>query len=93
MEQATRNKERGFRRLRAWQKADELACAVFRHFLRGNDIIDGEKLAPIEVLRAETGSLLFGLTQSLRDKLREDGPWQRGLIREDVEEYFLAAEE
>ena len=29
MEQETRNKEQGFRRLVAWQKADDLASAVF----------------------------------------------------------------
>jgi len=150
MEQDARNVEQGFRRLKAWQRADELACAVFQalslvparhrwlaeqigkaavsvpaniaegygrgalkdylrfldiargslseveyylHFLRKNDIIDGGRLTPVDMLRAETGSLLFGLTQSLRDKLREGGPWQRGLIREDAEEYLLATEE
>ncbi len=150
MEQGTGNKEQGFRRLRAWQKADELACAVFRivglvpqehrwlgnqiaraavsvpaniaegysrgalrdylrfldiargslgeveyylHFLQKNHLVNDERLAQPDALRADTGGLLFGLTQSLRDKLREDGPWQRGIIREDSEEYVLSAEE
>ena len=142
--------EQGFRRLKAWQKADDLACAVFQvivfvprdhrwlgnqmvraavsvpaniaegygrgalrdylrfldiargslaeleyyvHFLKKSEIVGDKSLAPVEVLRAETGGLLFGLTQSLRDKLREHGHWQRGLMREDTEEYLLAAEE
>jgi len=150
MEQGTRDVEQGFRRLRAWQKADDLACTVFRlvallprehrwlgnqiaraavsvpaniaegygrgalrdylrfldiargslaeleyylHFLRKNEIVGDKGLAPADGLRAEAGSLLFGLTQSLRDKLREGEPWQRGLMREDAEEYLLAAEE
>ncbi|GAF89817.1 unnamed protein product, partial [marine sediment metagenome] len=65
----------------------------YLHFLRKNEIINGKTLAPVDVLRAETGSLLFGLTQSLRDKLREHEPWQRGLAREDAGQYLLAAEE
>ena len=134
MEQETRNKEQGFRRLIAWQKADDLASAVFSvarllplqhrwlrdqaaraavsvpanipegygrgslrdylrfldiargslaeleyylHFLRRNGLVEAEKLVAAEALRAETGRLLFGLTQSLRIKVREDGPWQR----------------
>lgn len=45
----------------------------YLHFLRKNSIIDGDTLAPVDVLRAETGSLLFGLSQSLRDKVRQGG--------------------
>ena len=151
MEQGTRKKEQGagdreqgFRRLVAWQKADDLASAVFSvmrllplqhrwlkdqiaraavsvpanvaegygrgslrdylrfldiargslaeleyylHFLRRNGLIEAERLVQVEALRTETGSLLFGLTQSLRRKVREDGPWQRGIVREEAMDY------
>src|SRR3989304_2873638 len=144
MEQGTRNKEQGFRRLVAWQKADDLASAVFSvmrllplqhrwlkdqiaraavsvpanvaegygrgslrdylrfldiargslaeleyylHFLRRNGLIEAERLVQVEALRTETGSLLFGLTQSLRRKVREDGPWQRGIARGEAMDY------
>jgi four helix bundle protein len=148
MEQGTGNQERGFRRLVAWQKADDLASAVFSvaqmlplqhrwlrdqaaraavsvpanisegygrgslrdylrfldiargslaeleyylHFLRRNGLI--EKLIAAEALRAETGRLLFGLTQSLREKLKAEGPWQRGTLREEQPEYMSVTEE
>ena len=150
MEQGTRNKEQGFRRLVAWQKADDLASAVFSvmrllplqhrwlkdqiaraavsvpanvaegygrgslrdylrfldiargslaeleyylHFLRRNGLIEAERLVQVEALRTETGSLLFGLTQSLRRKVREDGPWQRGIVREEAMDYVPTVED
>jgi len=157
MEQGTRKKEQGagdreqgFRRLVAWQKADDLASAVFSvmrllplqhrwlkdqiaraavsvpanvaegygrgslrdylrfldiargslaeleyylHFLRRNGLIEAERLVQVEALRTETGSLLFGLTQSLRRKVREDGPWQRGIVREEAMDYVPTVED
>ena len=150
MEQGTGNQEQGFRRLVAWQKADDLASAVFSvaqmlplqhrwlrdqaaraavsvpaniaegygrgslrdylrfldiargslaeleyylHFLRRNGLIEAEKLIAAEALRAETGRLLFGLTQSLREKLKAEGPWQRGTLREEQPEYMSVTEE
>jgi len=157
MEQGTRKKEQGagdreqgFRRLVAWQKADDLASAVFSvmrllplqhrwlkdqiaraavsvpanvtegygrgslrdylrfldiargslaeleyylHFLRRNGLVEAERLVQVEALRTETGSLLFGLTQSLRRKVREDGPWQRGIVREEAMDYVPTVED
>src|SRR3990172_6743171 len=157
MEQGTRKKEQGagdreqgFRRLVAWQKADDLASAVFSvmrllplqrrwlkdqiaraavsvpanvaggygrgslrdylrfldiargslaeleyylHFLRRNGLIEAERLVRVEALRTETGSLLFGLTQSLRRKVREDGAWQRGIVREEAMDYVPTVED
>ena len=157
MEQGTRKKEQGagdreqgFRRLVVWQKADDLASAVFSvmrllplqhrwlkdqiaraavsvpanvaegygrgslrdylrfldiargslaeleyylHFLRRNGLIEAERLVQVEALRTETGSLLFGLTQSLRRKVREDGPWQRGIVREEAMDYVPTVED
>ncbi len=65
----------------------------YLHFLRRNDVIDSERLAPIDALRSDTGSLLFALTQSLRDKLLANGPWQRGRMSEVADEYVLEGEE
>lgn len=150
MEQGTRNTEQGFRRLRAWQKADDLACAVFQvvkqlypehawlrsqicraavsvpanlaegytrgalrdylrfldiargslaeveyyiHFLRRNTVLPAAELARLETLREEAGGLLFALTQSLRDRAREEGPWHRGRLQEERPEYLSVMEE
>ncbi len=137
--------ERGFRRLLAWQKADDLAAEVFRltekeidarhrwlslqiiraafsvtanisegygrstladysrflevagaslnevenalHFIRRNGVLAPESLAAAEELRRATGNLLFGLARSLRSKLTNKEGWQRGLVREQSEDY------
>ena len=137
--------EQGFRKLLAWQKADDLAAEVFRltekemdarhrwlslqivraafsvtaniaegygrssladysrflevaggslnevenalHFMKRNGILSPESLAAAEELRHTTGNLLFGLARSLRSKLSNKEGWQRGLIREQPEDY------
>lgn len=142
---------RGFMRLFAWQKADDLACAVFPlastlpaqhrwlsqqmaraaisvpaniaegysrgtlkeylrfleiargslaeveyylHFMIRSGLISEKDAAPVQALRAETGTVLFRLMESLRKKLRVNGKWQRGILRDDSAAYdFLALEE
>jgi four helix bundle protein len=137
--------EQGFRKLLAWQKADDLAAEVFRltekemdarhrwlslqivraafsvtaniaegygrssladyarflevagaslnevenglHFTRRNRVLAPESLAAAEELRRVTGNLLFGLARSLRSKLTNKEDWQRGLVREQPEDY------
>lgn len=150
MEQGPGNKEQGFRRLTAWQRADDLACETFRiaslippdhrwlrsqvsraavsvpaniaegysrgglkeyarfldiargslgeleyyiHFLRRNHIIDDESMGALDSLRAETARLLFGLIQSLRQKIGEGGEWQRGRVGEDSLSYLVSGGE
>ncbi len=103
MEQGTGNREqvagnagRGFRKLRAWQSADDLASAVFRlteneiapgHRWLGLQIVRSGSLAALEELRWKTGNLLFGLSRSLRGKLEAKGEWQRGLIKDEEADY------
>lgn len=141
---------RGFMRLFAWQKADDLAFAVFHlastlpaqhrwlsqqiaraavsvpadiaegysrgtlkeylrfleiargslaeieypHFMVRSRLVAQEDASPIQALRAETGTVLFRLVESLRKKLRVNGEWQRGILRDDSAAYdFLALEE
>ena len=57
MEQGTGNREqvagnagRGFRKLRAWQSADDLASAVFR--LTENEIAPGHRWLGLQIMRA-----------------------------------------
>ncbi len=134
-----------FRKLLAWQKADDLAAEIFRltesemdprqrwlslqlvraafsvtasisegygrssladyarflevagaslnevenalHFIRRNGVLAPESLAAAEELRRATGNLLFGLARSLRSKLTNKESWQRGLVREQPEDY------
>jgi four helix bundle protein len=145
MEQGTRNREEhGFKQLKAWERADELASLVFRSvrkfsvqdrwlasqlgraaisvpaniaegygrgalgdYLRFLDIargslaeveyyihfVDKERLLSVEEvkaltdLRAETGRLLHGLWQSLKNKA--PGSWDHtgAMVRELREEY------
>lgn len=59
----------------------------FLHFATRNKIIPTERLKLATELRAATGNLLFGLTRSLRNKQRDKGNWQRGLIKESADEY------
>jgi len=63
------------------------------HFLRRNTVLPAEELARLETLREEAGRLLFALTQSLREKDRDGGPWQRGTLREEQLEYLSVMEE
>jgi four helix bundle protein len=54
------------------------------HFMRRNDVVPKDRLAALEEVRWTTGNLLFGLTRSLRAKLKSKGEWQRGLLKEEA---------
>lgn len=57
------------------------------HFLMRNDLIDSVTHSALSTLLSETGSLLFGLIQSLKRKLKE-GDWNHDyLVGENREEY------
>ena len=149
-QQGTGNLEHGFRRLRAWQKADNLAVAIFLtsrhlqrqdawlrdqvcraavsvpaniaegytrgalkdylrfldiargslaeveyylHFIERSALLPADQLAHLAGLRGEAGALLFALSQSLRDKVRAGGPWQRGSLGEEISDYASIVEE
>ena len=135
---------RGYKKLKAWQKADELACIMFQlterppqrpawlmqqvtraavsvpaniaegycrgslrdylrfldiargslgeleyyiHFMMKNDLTDPETHSALSAVLSETGSLLFGLIQSLKRKLKQ-GDWNHDyLTGESIEQY------
>ncbi len=58
----------------------------FLHFAERNKIVRSDRLTLVRELRTATGSLLFGLIRSLRNKQRSKGNWQRGL-KESAAEY------
>ena len=147
MEQGTRNKGtngQGFKQLKAWQKADELASLVFRsvrefpaqdrwlasqmaraavsvpaniaegygrgsladylrfldiargslaeveyyiHFAGNEAVLPPERVKSLEVLRSDTGRLLHGLWQSLKQKDQSTWDHSGSMIRELPEDY------
>jgi len=73
-----KNKNRGYRKLRAWQKAVELYALIC------------EK---IDALHYEAEGYLLRLVDSLQEK-QQEGEWQDNfLLREAEAEYFVAEKE
>ena len=49
------------------------------HFIKRNKVLPTEAVKAAEELRWATGNLLFGLSRSLRSRLKAKGAWQRGI--------------
>jgi hypothetical protein len=63
------------------------------HFIKRNKVLPPEAVKAAEELRWATGNLLFGLSRSLRSRLKEKGAWQRGISEERSEYGTLAWDE
>ena len=81
-EEGSRPAERGFRKLVVWQKADELASAVFQ-------VLQGLQAPPwlvSQVARAAV-SVPANIAEGLKVK---EGSWDRTRISEELAEYLPA---